>query len=640
VSNKEKNIVTIKKLKTNFELQYDYLKILNEFIKKLPREHFQVKARSVIDLNGGEKTEWVRIVSEVEMGKVLSFLVDNSIPFVFSNVSPDVIKKLKDEFKQRQQRLSEILKLKASSLDTSNDDYSFLKLQPYDYQKQAIKFFEINNGKAILGDQPGVGKTLPAIGYSVKNNFKSLIICPSSLKLNWKREIETFTNEKAFVFKYKIRNKKNERLSKKEESSFHIINYDLVESYVKFEYKHKCSGTLTTPERKIKRCNWEETDLVKSHKTCPQCKNINTIKSKICGVVFFADKEGEQIFPEHYDLVIVDECHRMKEQKTTWTKLIKKSFDEIPRKILLSGTLIKNRPFELFSILNFLDPKEWNNSHSFGTRYCAAYEDKFGWDYSGASNLEELFERLSPYFLRRLKRDVLKSLPPKTHTNIPIDLTDSEYKEYKTLEKEKILKDDGTEIEQTYLAKIHKLKLFTGKIKLNRAIQMIQDVIDGDEKIVIFSDYIEIAKSIQDFFKDACVLHTGEMNITDKEESVIKFQNDKKIKVFSGMVIASGVGITLTASSKLMFLGFAWSPSDMEQAEDRVHRATTTSDNIQILKLVCKDTIDEDINELLEDKSQIVSKVLDNKNYKKEIHTSDESIFKRLVERMKQENTL
>ena len=149
MSNKEKNIVTIKKLKTNFELQYDYLKILNEFIKKLPREHFQVKARSVIDLNGGEKTEWVRIVSEVEMGKVLSFLVDNSIPFVFSNVSPDVIKKLKDEFKQRQQRLSEILKLKASSLDTSNDDYSFLKLNQANLQT----FFYLEYYKVVINEQ-------------------------------------------------------------------------------------------------------------------------------------------------------------------------------------------------------------------------------------------------------------------------------------------------------------------------------------------------------------------------------------------------------------------------------------------------------------------------------------------------------
>jgi len=101
------------------------------------------------------------------------------------------------------------------------------------------------------------------------------------------------------------------------------------------------------------------------------------------------------------------------------------------------------------------------------------------------------------------------------------------------------------------------------------------------------------------------------------------------------MIGASGVGITLTEASKLIFLGFAWTPGDMEQAEDRIHRATTEHDNIQIIQYICVDTIDEDINELLREKSQVVSKVLDNKDYSKQVSVSDESIFKSLINRLK-----
>ncbi len=148
------------------------------------------------------------------------------------------------------------------------------------------------------------------------------------------------------------------------------------------------------------------------------------------------------------------------------------------------------------------------------------------------------------------------------------------------------------------------------------------------------SDFQEIAEAVHEHFKDVSVIHTGAMSDVTKQESVERFQNDKKVKVFSGMIIASGVGITLTAASKLIFMGFAWTPSDMEQAEDRIHRASTTHDNIQIVTPYAVETIEEDIMELLEEKAQIVGRVLDNKAIKKDIKNADESILKSLFGRM------
>lgn len=632
---KKELIVNIRKLKTNYELRYDFSKMLTEYIKTLPKEHRGVRVDSVIDVDGKEKTEWIRLVREIAMGQVISFLLDNNISFVFQNVPEEDIAKLRLEYLDRQKRLGLILRLKAEQLVVDDTPFEFMKKQPYPYQKQAVKFFEINNGISILGDQPGVGKTCPAFTYAAKHKYKTLVICPASLKLNWRKEILDFTFEKAFIYKFHPKKKSKILSYKKEESLFHIVNYESLESYLKIEYKHVCKGKQIVAGKGSQTCGTEIIDLNKKHKECPICKNQNSFKSRIIGYKGFTDDFEQFIDPTEYDLVVIDEFHRIKEKKTGWTQIIKEAFrDVIPRKILLSGTAIKSRPSEFFMGLNFLDPKSWNNQHEFGVRYCAGFEDTFGWKYDGASNLEELYERMSPVFLRRLKKDVLKDLPPKTYTNIPIELTPEEYKAYNKLLEDCVKIVNGKEVKEGYLEKILKLKLFLAQCKLKRIFEFIQEIIDSGDKVVIMSDFQEIAEAIYEHFKDVAVLHTGSMSDVNKQDSVERFQNDKKVKLFSGMIIASGVGITLTAASKLVFMGFAWTPGDMEQASDRIHRASTIHDNIQIITPYCIDTVDEDIMELLEEKAQIVGKVLDNKSVKKDVKNADESILKGLFNRM------
>jgi len=635
---KEDIVVRIRKLRVNYELRYDYLKVLTEYIKKLPKEHRKTRKDSIIDINGQPKDDWVRTISEAKIGEIISFLIDNKIRFVFENITQDVIDRLRNQYIERQKKIALALKLKAEKLDVSNEDYSFMKIEPYDFQKKAIKFFEINKGKAILGDQPGVGKTCPSFAYALKHKLKTIIICPASLKLMWKNEIEKFTNEKAFIYKFKPKKKSKIKAYTKEESLFHIINYEAVETYLKLEYHHTCKGNLLKADGKMGACGWKQIDLKKSYRKCPVCENTGTVKSRSGKLVGFADKFGIELFPEDYDLIIIDECHRIKELKTSWTKVIHKAFKNLPRKILVSGTVIKSRPIEFFSSLSFVDHEEWKNYHDFGVRYGAGYQSGFGWDYSGASHLDELFLRVSPYFLRRLKKDVLKELPEKTYIEIPIELTDIEYREYQKLEKavkKEIVDNVEIEKDESFLEKIHKLKKFTGHVKLNRLKEIIQDVIDTGEKVVIISDYQEIAKEVYEHFKEVAVLHTGLMDDEEKQESVDKFQNDKKIKVFSGMVIASGVGITLTAASKMYRIGFAWTPSDMEQIEDRIHRASSTADKIEIITLITQDTVDEDINDLLEEKAFVVSKTLDNKQKEIKTTTYTESIYHELIKKLK-----
>lgn len=571
--------------------------------------------------DGSTKEDWVRIIRDVQIGSLIVFLIDNGMEFILENVTASELQDIKREYHARQERIKQALKLKGESLDVSGDDFSFMKLPPYEYQKKAIKFFDINKGVSILGDEMGIGKTVSAIGYAVKNKKKTLVICPASLKLMWRDEVSKFTNEKAHLFKYWPNKRSKEVNHQKDKALFHVINYEGLSSFIKLEYKHICQGNkLDMVSKQMRKCGTEIINLNKTMKECPICSGKKTFKTRIHDVQYFRTKEGEYLDPSDYDLVIVDEFHRMKNPKTDWTQIIKRALGKIPEKLLLSGTAIKSRPIEFFVPLNFLDPKTWNDRHSFGIRYCAAYEDNFGWVYDGVSNTEELYNRISPVYLRRLKKDVLPELPPKTFTEIRVELDPSELKEYVKLETatKKLVDDNGAagkgekEVPKTFMEKIHHIKLFTESVKLDRAADLINDVIESKDKVVLFFDYLPTAKRIKDMFGDRAVIHTGSMSQADKHDAVMKFQNDKNVNVFGGTIMSAGVGITLTSANKLIFLGQAWTPADMQQAEDRIHRVNTKHDNVQIITLLCDDTIDGYIYDFLRKKHQVVSKVLDN----------------------------
>lgn len=634
-------MVNIKKLQINYEVRYNYSPLLNSFINSFPSEHRKVRVDNVVCPDGSTKEDWVRIIRDVQIGNLIVFLIDNGIDFNLDNVTTSELNEIKREYRERQERIKRALKLKEESLDISNEDFSFMKLSPYEYQKRAVKFFEVNDGISILGDSPGVGKSCSAISYATKHQKKTLIICPASLKLMWKDEVEKFTYNKAHVFRYFPPKRSKEVNHSKDESLFHVINYEGLSSFIRLEYKHVCEGTKMDHNTKsFKRCGTEIINLNKKMSTpCPACAGTK-FKSRIHGVQYFKTNEGELLDPDDYDLVVIDEFHRMKNPKTDWTQIIKRSLSVIPEKLLLSGTAIKSRPIELFAPLNFLDPKTWNDRHAYGVRFCAAFEDKFGWIYDGVSNTEELYGRISPMYLRRLKKDILPELPDKTFTDIRIELEPSEMKAYTKTETEtKKIKLDDVEVEvpKSFMEKIHQLKLLTETVKLDRAKEFISDIIDSNDKIVVFFDYLPTAKRIKDMFGDRAVIHTGSMNQAEKHESVKRFQTEKKVNVFGGTIMSAGVGITLTAANKLMFIGQPWTPSDGLQAEDRIHRANTAHDNVQIITYLCNDTIDIYINEFLKKKQQVVTKVLDNIDHKKTSATYQDNLahllYKKLMER-------
>jgi len=620
-------MVEIKKLRTNFQLRFPFNEDLQSFIKTLPNDQQTTKVDVLQNPNGTTREDWYRVVNDAALSKIIDYIKKNNLKFKFTNLSNEDVEKLKNEYIERNKRTELAPLNKKLDLDVSDMDFSFMKMQPYPYQKQAVKFFDVAGGISILGDQPGVGKTLSLISYAIKNKFKTLIICPASLKLNWRNEIQKFTNEKCFIYKYKPKKNSGEILNTKEESLFHIINYESLETYLKFNVHHKCS---------LHHCKWEETNTKKKIKICPKCNVKGTVKSRANNLEFIKDKKGVELLPSDYELISLDEAHYIKNPSAGRTKVVKKAFQNSPKKILLTGTAIKNKPFEFFSLLNFIDPKEWKSAHSFGVKYCDGHETNFGWDYSGASNLDELYKRIAPYFLRRLKKDVLTFLPPKTFTQIPIELTDEEYREYKKIEEVVAGEMEDEDNDATHLARIQKLKQYTSKIKCLHAIEFAQDIIDGDEKVVLFTEYVATAEKIGEHFGRSAVVFTGKKSMSEKQEAIDKFMNDPKTKVFVGTIGAAGVGITLTVSSISIFVDQPYTPADREQAEDRIHRASSTADNIQIIRLYCQDTLDVDILELLEMKEKITSKVLDGIEIRNRVERLEGSIFRDLVALMLQ----
>lgn len=616
--------VKIRRIRTNFQVRFGYDEDMIKFVKSLPNDQIKTSFETVISDTGQVKKDWFHICNIHGLIKVIWYCHDKNIIYHYDNLNEKDIYKIEDYSKKRILKLEEVKKFKSENFDISKDDYSFMKLEPYPYQKRAISFFEICNGVALLGDEPGVGKTLPAFAYAVKHKFKTIIICPASMTIPWAKEIMLFTHEIPYLFKYKAKkkNKNNLILGDPETSNIHIISYNGLETYLKFDVHHKCENT---------HCDFEETSKIKKYKTCPKCFKEKSVKSRNTDLCSFADKKGVELKTSLYDLVILDEAHYCKNPKTARTKVVNAGFKKTPKKIMLSGTAVKNKPYEFFPILNFLDPFEWVNSHTFGVKYCNGHEDEFGhWNYDGASNLEQLYDRISYIYLRRRKSDpgVLEHLPPKTYTIIPIYLSAEELRDYKKLEGKIIDETSPADDKMTHLARVQKLKFFTSKICANRALEFIKNIIDGDEKIVVFSQYVETTRFIYESFKENAVWYTGKNSAEEKEEAREKFMTDDNIKVFSGTLGAAGVGLTLTSSSTVLFIDQPWTPSDRIQAEDRIHRASQKSEKAQIIRLITQETIDEKIEELLNSKEKITSQVLDGEYIAKSVSLS---IFSDLV---------
>lgn len=320
-----------------------------------------------------------------------------------------------------------------------------------------------------------------------------------------------------------------------------------------------------------------------------------------------------------YDLIILDECQYIKNPKASRTQ----ASLAIPakRRVFLTGTPILNRPVELWPMVNAIDPEGMGKSFfGFAQRYCGAKQVRAGrkmvWDFTGASNLEELQDKMRQGFMvRRLKADVLKELPAKRRQIIPLEANgaSSILKAEKKLIEQLGFEEAARALEGQSAAftEMAKLRHDLGVAKVEKALDHIKDMLDSVEKVIVFAHHHDVIDGLRDGLSEyGLVTVTGQTPGADRQRAVDLFQTDPGCRVFLGNIKAAGVGLTLTAASTVVFVESDWTPGWMQQAEDRAHRIGQT-ESVLVQYLVFDGSMDAVLAQTLVSKADISDRALD-----------------------------
>ena len=439
----------------------------------------------------------------------------------------------------------------------------------YEHQKDGIKFL-VSRKKTILADDMGLGKTLQSVmGTLAAESKKVLIICPSSTKINWEREINMFGEYDTSIISGR----------KWKPAKYTIINYDIL-------------------------------------------KNFHTVKKR-------GEKPIEElthILDEKFDTLIVDEAHYLKNHKSIRgsivTDLVKKNaFENV---WLLTGTPVANRPKDLYNLLKIIGHPLSDNWQFYVKRYCDAknFKKKMKngkikniWVIDGNSNLNELSIRIKNKVLRRMKEDVL-DMPEKTIIPVFNELTSKEWVEYDNLWEEYLIKRKEQKKRgkpQRDLVELILLRQFIALKSIPNTIELAENALEEGKKIIIFTTFTDELLELQEHFGNQCVVHNGSMSDKDKQFSVDEFQNNPKKKVFIGNIMSAGVGITLTAADTVIFNSFDWVPGNNEQAEDRSYRIGQKN-NVSVYYQLFDDTISTRMWYTLKHKKNVIDQIIGNNN--------------------------
>jgi SNF2 family DNA or RNA helicase len=340
--------------------------------------------------------------------------------------------------------------------------------------------------------------------------------------------------------------------------------------------------------------------------------------------VFLVHWEALRLMPYlnsiHWLHVIVDECHRMKNRKAQQTQALKE-VKNVSFRTALSGTPVVNAPHEFWSVLNWLYPKQYGSYWKFFNSY-TSYEIQYPQGFrkvNGPKNVDQLQSGMKDFYVRRLKKDVLKDLPDKYYTSINVDLTPPQRKAYKMMKSDMIAwigqHEEAALIAPVVIAQLTRLQQFAvayasfdseGKLhldepssKLDALMQILED--NPDEQIVVFSrfkSFVHLAMKRFEKHDISYVELTGDIPQADRGGAVQRFQ-DGLARVFIGTIAAGGVGITLTAASTVVFVDRDWSPALNSQAEDRLHRIGQKN-AVQVVDIMARGTIDLGRHQMLE----------------------------------------
>lgn len=338
--------------------------------------------------------------------------------------------------------------------------------------------------------------------------------------------------------------------------------------------------------------------------------------------------------------ILVSNCHRLKSSKSNtyinFKKIFKDDFfiDKKPCKIFMSGTPAPSRAAELYNVLNQISPTDFPTKTHFYNYYLGMEynHDEWGWKPgSELSKFEELFNKIAPFTYRKKKSEVLKDLPEKTYQKVLLEMTDDEYNVYYDLEAGVANEFINKEIHNP-LAIMGKLREYTAALKVNSVSELIDSILDTNEKFVGISFYKDCLIKLHEKYKGISVLHTGDFSDVENNRSVTQFQDENSdIKLFFGSESTTKEGLTLTAASKVGMLTIPWTPGTLDQCTDRCARIGQKN-AVNAYVFIYKDTIDEYIFDLIESKRSEISQVIDGEKYDSNVN---QSIINDLIKKIK-----
>ena len=314
--------------------------------------------------------------------------------------------------------------------------------------------------------------------------------------------------------------------------------------------------------------------------------------------------------------ILVSNCHYAKNKKAKRTQAFLKIAKRSKRILAISGTPITNRPAEFWNILHLVCPEIFSNWWEFVKKFCDLKIKNGELIYKGCTNPKRLNSLLvNNCMIRRLKKEVLTDLPEKIKTIIPLELTN--FEEYFLLEKDFVnwLSIENKKRKQRNLLplsginKIEKLKQLSAIGKMKAIIEWIENFLESDNKLVIMVEHHFIIDRLYNHFKKAAVKFDGRDTINKRDEVVNVFQNDQNVKLFIGQIKAAGIGLTLTAASTMGIIQFCWTPGELDQITDRIHRIGQKN-ACNIYYFVGVNTIDEFIINVLDVKKKNIDLVL------------------------------
>jgi SNF2 family DNA or RNA helicase len=436
----------------------------------------------------------------------------------------------------------------------------------YPYQREDLEFM-LEHPRCINGNECGLGKTIEALALCERLTPRHvLIVSPKTLLFEWFSQVGDWLGEDCLT-----PHNNGDKLDGLDLAGpkFVAVNYDL----------------LAVPKY------WCQLSSVK------------------------------------WDVIIFDECHRMKNPKAKRTRAA--LLLRAPRIIMMSGTPMQNGPQDLFPLMHIANSRLYHSYSSWVKMFCVVVPmvvgDRHFSQIVGAKNTEELNELLHRHMCRHTKHEVLKELPDKLYRTIPIELG-SERKQYDQMEQELFALLDSGELvtAPAVIAQLTRLRQITLDPNLlsheapkpstpsNKTATLLELVEDTEDKVVVYSyfaQYIGILKQELDKRNIKSAVVTGEVNTTCRGRAVHEFQNDLTVKVFLATIGAAGEGITLTASHTVVFSDLWFNPSVNVQAEDRLHRIGQ-KDSVLVIDLYCKGTVEDAVHKVVRRKEKMFNEIV------------------------------